>query len=142
MKHALLLAVSCAALALSSTIAALPAPVETLASPTDDGRGTDYVVKRADSICGLDNPRQLTRPAKVDYDTLLEATPEMKLMKRERIKPDSPRGINLRTEAENRIRKACEKVRSAKSFCSVWKKIARRDAKPISDITKQVLREL
>jgi hypothetical protein len=144
MKRALLLAVSCAAFTLTAFGAVLPTPVVAQSSPAapDDGRGTDFVVARADNICGLDNPRQLTRPAKVAYDKLLKATPEMKLLKRERIKPDSPRGINLRTEAENRIRKACEKVRSAKSYCSVWKKITRRDGKKLTDITKQVLLEI
>jgi len=143
MKRALLIVALCAT-STQVPASAIPAPTpqETGVYSRDDGRGTDYVVSKTDNICGLDNPKQLTRPAKVNYSKLLKATPEMQTMKRERIKSDSPRGINLRTEAENRIRKACEKIRGQKSYCSVWKRITRRDAKAISDITKEVLSQL
>lgn len=115
---------------------------EGLSFAIDDGRGTDYVVVRTDSICGLDDPRQLTRPARVDHAKLIALTPQMKLMKRERINPNSARGIHLRTEAAKLVSKACDKVRKEKRFCSVWKKIRRRDGKKIADITALVKREL
>ena len=65
----------------------------------DDGRGTDYIVVKTDNICGLEDPRQLTRPARVDHAKLIALTPQMQLMKREKINPNSARGIHLRTEA-------------------------------------------
>ncbi len=108
----------------------------------DDGRGTAYIVERSDNICGLDNPRQLTRPARVSYPTLLAATPEMQTLKKDRVNPNSPRGIQLRTDAAARVRKACEKVRARGKFCSVWKRIGRRDKKTVPDITSLVKREL
>ena len=55
----------------------------------DDGRGTPYVVNKSDNICGLDQPRQLTNPAVVDYDTLLAATPEAKKIAKDKIDPKS-----------------------------------------------------
>ena len=37
-----------------------------------------WIVDRADNICGLDDAKMLSKPAKVDYDALLKATPEFK----------------------------------------------------------------
>lgn len=108
----------------------------------DDGRGTEYIVERSDNICGLDNPRQLTHPARVSYPTLLGATPEMETLRKDHVNPNSPRGIQLRTDAAARVRRACEKARERGNFCSVWKKIGRRDKKSVPDITSAVKREL
>ena len=88
---------------------------------TDDGKGTPWIVDRSDNICGLDDPKVLSNPARVDYQDLLDATPEIKLMKREKITRDSARGIQLTNQAENRVRDECEAVRSDKGYCSVWK---------------------
>ena len=145
MNPAIRLAVG-AILAVAATRAAAaqpphpPPPAPDAAS--DDGRGTAYVVERSDNICGLDTPRQLTRPAKVDYDALLAITPEIRDMKSSGIDPESPRGIQLRTDAAGRVRRACERVRSGHSFCSVWKRIVRRDGKSIPDATALVRREI
>ena len=73
---------------------------------------------------------------------LLAATPEMKTVKKDRVKPNSPLGIKLRTEAAARVRKACEKARERGKFCSVWKRITRRDKENVPDITALVKREL
>lgn len=108
----------------------------------DDGRGTPYVVNKSDNICGLDQPRQLTSPAKVDYSALLAETPEAKKIEREKIDPDSSEGITLMTKARARVLKACESVRAAQGHCSVWKVIRRRDGKALSDITDAVKRKL
>lgn len=113
-----------------------------VASLTDDGRGTPYVVEKSDNICGLDEPRQLTDPAVVDYDALLKATPEYKKIEKDKIDPKSSEGITLLTKARARVLKACESVRASKGHCSVWKKIARRDKKAITDITDAVKRKL
>lgn len=108
----------------------------------DDGRGTDYVVDKTDNICGLDTPRQLTNPALVDYDALLDATPEIRQMKREKISESSARGIQLRSAAEERVRKACQKIMDQEGHCSVWKVIKRRDGRKLPDITDLVKSEL
>lgn len=108
----------------------------------DDGRGTPYVVNKSDNICGLDEPRQLTKPAVVSYDTLLAATAEVKKIKKDKIDPKSSEGITLMTKARSRVLKACESVRQSGGYCSVWKEIKRRDKKAIPDITDAVKRLL
>ena len=113
----------------------------------DDGRGTAWIVDKKDNICGLDQPRQLTSPAKVDYKGLLDATPEVKLIRRKRIDPNSADGVRLMAKARSRILTACETVRQTKGRCSVWKKISLRDPKkdrrkkPL-DITSEVKNEI
>lgn len=108
----------------------------------DDGRGTPYKVDKADNVCGLDEPRALTNPAQVDYAELLQATPEAKRVKRRKIDPDSAEGIRLMTEARTRVLQACESVRADLGYCSVWKKISRRDGDPIDDLTDAVKKEI
>jgi len=127
-----------AAVATVLTEDALPAATPTV----DDGRGTPYVVNKSDNICGLDQPRQLTNPAKVDYQALLDATPEAKKIKDDKIDPESSEGITLMTKARARVLKACESVRASQGHCSVWKVIRRRDGKALSDITDAVKRKL
>ena len=113
-----------------------------LMASRDDGRGTDFILDNRDNICGLDDPRQLTRPARVDHAKLIALTPHMQRMKREKINPASAKGIQLRTEAAKVVSRACEKIRGQKKYCSVWKKIRRRDGKKIADITVLVKRQL
>lgn len=108
----------------------------------DDGRGTPYVVEKTNNICGLDEPRQLTNPAVVDYDSLLEATDEFKKIQKDKIDPNSSEGITLMTKARARVLKACESVRASHGHCSVWKEIKRRDKRSIDDITDEVKRQL
>ena len=108
----------------------------------DDGRGTPYKVDQADNLCGLTLPRQLTQPAKVDYQTLLEATAEHKKLKKKKIDPNSAEGIKLLAQAHDRVVKACETVRVQGGYCSVWKSIERRDGTPLPDITATVQKSL
>ena len=117
-------------------------PSERHQSAPDDGRGTPYVVNKTDNICGLDQPRQLTKPAFVDYDALLAATPEAKKVAKDRIDPNSSQGITLMTKARARVLKACESARASGGYCSVWKVIRRRDGKAVSNITGTVKRLL
>lgn len=126
------------------TAAAAPSTgPEALHAPrADDGKGTPYVVNKSDNICGLDQPRQLTNPAVVDYDALLAATPEAKKIKKDKIDPKSSEGITLMTKARARVLKACEAVRASGGHCSVWKSISRRDGKAVSNITAAVQRKL
>jgi hypothetical protein len=113
-----------------------------IAQSNDDGRGSPYILEKADNICGLDDAKQLSNPVKVDYDALLEVTPQIKQMKRDKIDPNSAKGIQLRTEAEALVRDSCEKIRADKSYCSVWKKIERRDGGKITDITDKVKKQI
>lgn len=101
-----------------------------------------WIVDRADNICGLDDPRMLSRPAKVDYDSLLRATPEMKKMRDEKIDANSSEGIQLRQSAVDRVRKACEKVRLSAGHCSVWKQIRHQDGRTLPDISDLVREQL
>ncbi len=101
-----------------------------------------WICERADNICGLDDAKQLSNPAKVDYDALLKATPEYKKIKDEKIDVNSAEGIQLRQKAAERVRDACEKVRVDKSYCSVWKTIKHSDGRAIPDITDAVKEQL
>ncbi|MEM8710875.1 MAG: hypothetical protein AAGG01_07980 [Planctomycetota bacterium] len=112
------------------------------ASLADDGRGTPYEVMKSDNICGLDEPRQLTKPAVVDYQALIEATAEYKKLKKDKIDETSSEGITLMTKARARVLKACEAVRASQGHCSVWKVIKRRDKRAVDDITDDVKRQL
>lgn len=133
-----------AATALAATaMAQTPAPAaipssEQVRFVDDDGRGTAYIVDKSDNICGLDEPRALSNPAKVDYEALLEATAEVKEIHKRRIDPESAKGIKLMTDARRKVLAACDSVRSDEGYCSIWKKISRRDKTPIDDITAKV----
>ena len=114
----------------------------TVADIVDDGRGTPYVVDKADSICGIDEPRAITSPAKVNYDAVLAATDEVRTLKRRRIDPDSAKGIKLMTEARRKVLAACEVLRSDEGYCSIWKDISRRDKTPVDDVTEKIKAKL
>ena len=101
-----------------------------------------WIADKADSICGLDDPKTLSSPVKVDYDALLKATPEYKKIKDEKIDVNSAEGIQLRQKAAERVRDACEKLRVAKGYCSVWKTIKHADGRSISDVTDAVKDQL
>jgi hypothetical protein len=122
---------------------AVLAPSTVLALGTeDDGRGTPYRVDKDDNICGLDEPRQLSKPAKVDYAALVDETPEFKEIVSKGIDKASAKGIELMSKARRRVLTACETVRGNKGNCSVWKKIARRDGKAVDDLTTEVKAEI
>ena len=101
-----------------------------------------WICDRSDNICGLDDPRMLSKPCKVDYDALLKATPEMKKITNDKIDPNSSEGINLRQKAVDRIRDKAEAVRTAQGYCSVWKTISHKDGRTIPDITDLVKAQL
>ena len=103
---------------------------------------TKWIVDRADNICGLDDAKMLSKPAKVEYDTLLKATSEMKKLRDDKIDANSPEGIRLRQAAVDRVRTACDKVRVAEGYCSVWKQIRHQDGRTIPDITDLVKAQL
>jgi len=105
-------------------------------SPALSGR--DWIAKPADNICGLRDPNQLSSPALVDFRVCLDATPEVRRMREQNIDPASPKGIQLHSEAVNRVTAACEAVRMANGHCSVWKEIRHKDGRVVANITELV----
>lgn len=128
-----------------SVAVGVAAPAGALATPVANNAcelEATWIADRTENICGLDDPKMLSNPAKVDYDTLLKATAEWKKMKDEKIDPNSAEGIQLRQKASERVRDACEKSRSSKGYCSVWKTIRHADGRSIPDITDAVKEQL
>jgi len=113
-----------------------------IASASGAEPSTGWIVDRSDNVCGLDDPKMLSKPAKIDYDALLKATPEMKKIKDDKIDPNSPEGIQLRQAAASRVQKAAEKVRSTSGYCSIWKAIRHQDGRAIPDVTDTVKAQL
>ena len=98
----------------------------------------DWIAKSTDSICGLKDVNQVSNPAVIDFQACLDATPQMKKLKDNKIDPNSPEGIKLTTEAANKVTAACETLRVANGYCSVWKTIRHKDGRTVSDITELV----
>ena len=98
-----------------------------------------WIANKCDSICGLDDPRLLSHPARIVYRQVLDSTPEMKKLREQSIDPASPTGIQLRAEAVDRVRKASESARVQFGHCSVWKQIAHKDGRDVPDLTVQVI---
>jgi hypothetical protein len=98
----------------------------------------DWTGKAEDNICGLRDLTQVSNPVVIDFQACLDATPEMKKIKSEKIDPKSPEGIRLVTEATNRVTQACEAVQRANGYCSVWKSIRHKDGRTVTDISSQV----
>jgi hypothetical protein len=101
-----------------------------------------WIANAADCICGTSDVTKISNPAKVDYEALLDATSEMKEMKRDRIDPDSIRGKDLRKRASTAVTKICEVVRAGQGHCGVWKVIRNADGRIVPDITSQVREQL
>jgi len=97
-----------------------------------------WVASEDDNICGIKDLKKVSNPAKVDYDELLEATPQMKKIKEKKIDPESPEGKALRSQAKTLVTKTCESVRAAKGYCGIWKTIKNEDKRTIPDVTKDV----
>ncbi len=108
----------------------------------DDGRGTPYVVEKTDNICGIDEPRAISNPAVIDYEAVLKVTEEVRKIRRQRIDPGSAKGIKLMTEARRKVLAACESVRADDMYCSIWKKIKRRDMTPVDEVTEKIKAKL
>jgi len=97
-----------------------------------------WVVDEDDNICGIKDPKKVSNPAKVDYDALWEATPQIKKMKEKKIDPESTEGKALRSEAKTLVTKTCELLRSSGGYCGVWKSIKNEDGRTVPDITDDV----
>lgn len=112
------------------------------ANVDNNSEAKTWIVDRSDNICGLEDPKMLSKPAKVDYDVLLKATSEMKRMRDEKIDPNSSAGIQLRQAAADRVRNAADRVRQSQGYCSVWKSISHQDGRVIPDVTDLVKAQL
>ncbi len=134
----LILALVCTPVLLLPCLADAARPQRSVLPACDAPPVAGWIVDRADNICGLDDAKTLSKPAKVDYDALLKATPQYKKIKDNKIDVNSPEGIQLRQEAANKVRDACDKIRQQNSYCSVWKTIKHSDGRAVPDITDQV----
>ena len=112
-----------------------PAPV----TAVESAAFSQWEASTTDNICGLRDLEQLSKPAQINYERCLKATPEMKRIKKEGIRPQSPEGIQLKSEAVDRVAKAANLVREAGGFCSVWKAITHKEGKRVPDLTSRVI---
>ena len=144
LRAAALGVLGCLALGVGGPTHALAAADGALPMTEDatQAQAPDWIVVQADNICGLKNARQLSNPGKVDFASLYDSTEEAKKIQREGIDPASPEGSRLRAAAFERIRKACQKVMTDQSLCSVWKDIRSRSGRAATDITASVRTEL
>lgn len=95
-----------------------------------------WVTRPEDNLVGLRDPAQLSNPARVDFTRLFEATAEMQQLRRDRIDPDSPQGIQLKNRARNRVAGACGRVMEQRGYCSIWKAISHSDGRSVPDVTE------
>jgi hypothetical protein len=102
----------------------------------DSAVGNGWVARPEDNLVGLRDPAQLSNPARVDFTRLFEATAEMQQLRRDRIDPDSPQGIQLKTRARNRVAGACGRVMEQRGYCSIWKAISHSDGRSVPDVTE------
>ena len=88
------------------------------------------VADAEDNICGLSDLRMVRQPGVVDWTALMGATSEMKKIKKEGIKKDSPEGVLLITKAESKCRTACVKQMRKTKVDSMWKRITHKTKLP------------
>ena len=137
MKTSILLAGLLLALPVAATADAFEAtPV---ATPVN---GSDWVIDSADHVSGVNSAQQISNPAKISYDSLMDDTSEMKELKKKGIKKDSARGQVLVSNAKDRVRRAAKAVMEAKGHCSVWKKIKSKSKVQVTDLTEAVRKRL
>jgi len=131
MCHRLCLSLILACLS-GGSVGAQPAPVHAVVLESK------WIASEEDNICGIKDLKKVSNPAKVDYDELWDATPQIKKMKEKKIDPESAEGKALRSQAKTLITKKCEEVRAAKAHCGVWKAIRNEDKRTVPDVTKDV----
>lgn len=136
MSHRLCLSLILFSLAFGGVAEAEPATRDSAACAA--ATEAKWVAEEDDNICGIKDLKKVSNPAKVDYDGLWDATPQIKKMKEKKIDPESTEGKALRSQAKTLITKTCELVRSAKGHCGVWKTIKNSDGRAIPDVTDDV----
>lgn len=138
MSHRLCLSLILLSFGFGGVTHSQPAP-SALVMPAAEAR---WVADEDDNICGIKDLKKVSNPAKVDYDGLWDATPQIKTMKEKKIDPESTEGKALRSQAKTLITKTCELVRAAKGHCGVWKTIKNEDGRTIADVTEAVKEKL
>lgn len=101
-----------------------------------------WQTRTEDHIAGLSDAKNLSNPARVDYDDLMSATPEMKQMRKDRIDPNSAEGVQLTTAAQSRVQRACQALMAQDGHCSIWKTITHSDGRSVTDATAAAKRLL
>jgi len=115
---------------------------EAASTAADRWTADKWVAEDEDNICGIKDLKKVSNPAKVDYDVLWDATPQIKRMKEKKIDPESTEGKALRSQAKTLITKSAELVRAAKGYCGVWKTIKNEDGRKVPDVTDDVKEKL
>jgi hypothetical protein len=118
---------------------ALPGAPESTADALQQ-RG--WIAAASDNICGLRDLKQLSNPARVDFEALLAATPELVKIAKDNIDPASAEGIQLRQAGIDRVTRASEALRAEVGYCSVWKAIRHSDGRSVPDVTESVKAKL
>ena len=110
------------------------------AAPSSEGATVeiDWVVEAEDSVCGVVEARQIRKPGKVDFDRLVDLTPEGKRVRRDRIDPNSAEGVRLLNRAKSRVRDASAVIMKRQGYDSVWKRISSKKGAYIADLTAYV----
>ena len=117
---------------------AAAAPQVSIEHPVAQASGTDWVVRSEDHICGVSEARMIANPARVDYESLMDSTPEIKELRRKGIDRDSARGQTLVTAARDRVRRATNAIMKEQGYDSVWKRISHKQGRSAADITSAV----
>ncbi len=99
----------------------------------------NWIADEGQNLCGISRLKRVTNPAKVNYDALMHATPQMVEMRGKGIKPDSIEGKTLREAARKLIVTKAQIVQREGGFDGIWKAIAHRDKRVISDVTARVI---
>lgn len=102
----------------------------------------DWQVDLKDNLCGLCVGRQLSAPARVELQELMDSTPEMRRVRIERIDEASATYTQLIEAARKRVLRACELERQAGGWCSVWSRIRHRRGHEAPVITLEVARRI
>lgn len=133
-------------LLLAASTGGLAAQVPTAAGGSapavDTPQQRGWIALATDNICGLRDPKQLSNPARVDFDAVLAATPELAKIAKDKIDPASAEGIQLRQAGIDRVTRACEALRAEIGYCSVWKTIRHSDGRSVPDVTESVKAKL
>ena len=117
-----------------------PAPILVETTEASQAQGLhDWIAEHADNLCGISKLKRVSNPALVNYDSLLEATPQMTEMREKRIKPDSIEGKTLREAARKLIVTKAQAVQKLGGYDGLWKAIANKDGRRIDDVTADVI---
>lgn len=140
MNSSLLILATAASLVLGSPTPSAGEAVETRTSASP--AVFSWTARDTDHVCGISVLSQISNPGVVDLRRLLDATDEIKQMKRDGIDPNSAQGQALRNAAKRKVRTAADATKDQLGHCSIWKAISHADGREVPDLTQEVLRRL